>query len=221
MVPPRSTFRFGFSICLLSLWLPLSHAQGLPQWSCAGTEGPCQTVFVVHDSWHAAIVLKRSDISLDAIPELADFLHAEFVEFSWGDKDYFPNPHAGVWSALKAALWSSGSVLHVVGFDGGVETFYRGAKITELSFTAQAYDRLISYIAETVARPAPNLPAQPSAGLFLYSRFYPASRDFSMLRTCNTWVAEALEQAGLPISPRYVITAGNLKSQLSTIKPSQ
>jgi hypothetical protein len=33
---------------------------------------------------------------------------------------------------------------------------------------------------------------------------------FSLLRTCNTWVAEALQYAGLPISSGFVITAANL-----------
>jgi uncharacterized protein (TIGR02117 family) len=220
MAASRSALRCGFLICLLSACLSLSGARVFAQRSCTGADPSCKSVFIVHDSWHAAIVLKRLDIPFDAIPELVDFSQATFVEFSWGDKDYFTNPHAGVLSALKAALWSGGSVLHVVGFTGSVETFYHGAKFTELGFNAQGYDRLISYISETVSRPAPNMPAQPSAGLFLDSRFYPASRDFSLLRTCNTWVAEALEQAGLPISPRYVITAGNLQSQLSTIKLS-
>ena len=215
----RSKSALRISIFLLSFWLPLNCARGFDYGSCAGTDPTCKSVFIVYDSWHAAIVIKRSEIALDAIPELADFPQAEFVEFSWGDKDYFPNPHAGVLSAVKAALWSSGSVLHVVGFSGSVESFYRGARITELAIDSQGYDRLISYISETVSRPSPSVPAQPSAGLFLYSRFYPASRDFSLLRTCNTWVAEALEQAGLPISASLVITVGNLDSQLARLKP--
>ena len=75
-----------------------------------------RTVFVVHDAWHAAIVTKKSDIPIAVLPELRDFPSAEYLEFSWGDRDYFPAPDAGVGLALKAAFWSSGSILHVVGF---------------------------------------------------------------------------------------------------------
>jgi hypothetical protein len=46
---------------------------------------------------------------------------------------------------------------------------------------------------------------------------YPATPKFSLLRTCNTWVAEALESAGVPVSPRMVNTAGNLASQLAQL----
>jgi uncharacterized protein DUF2459 len=46
---------------------------------------------------------------------------------------------------------------------------------------------------------------------------YPATPKSSLLRTCNTWVAEALESAGVAVSPRMVITVGNLASQLAPL----
>jgi len=101
-----------------------------------------------------------------------------------------------------------------------VERFYRGASITELRLSATAYDALVDYIDETFKREKSLGRAPATPGLFPDSRFYPASRKFSLLRTCNTWVAEALEQAGLPISSGHVITAGNLHSQLSAAKPT-
>jgi len=153
------------------------------------------------------------------MPELADFPSAQFIEFSWGDKDYFPNPHSSAFAAIKAAMWSSGSVIHLVGFTDTVENFYRGATITELRLNPTAYERMVDYINETFLRETSPGRARAAPGLFSYSRFYPASRSFSLLRTCNTWVAEALEHAGLSIAPAFAITAGNLQSQLSAIKP--
>jgi hypothetical protein len=37
------------------------------------------------------------------------------------------------------------------------------------------------------------------------------------MNTCNTWVAEALETAGLPVSAGLVITAGQLAEELDKI----
>ena len=49
--------------------------------SIAATEIPLpddrknvRTVFVVHDAWHAAIVTQKSNIPIDVLPELRDFL---------------------------------------------------------------------------------------------------------------------------------------------------
>ena len=210
-----------FGLALLALFAsPHAYSQPSLQWECANKESSCQSVFIVDNAWHAAIVLRTSDLSDKFMPELADFPAAKFIEFSWGDKDYFPNPQSGAFTAVKAALWSAGSVMHLVGFSDTVEQFYRGATVTELRLSRTAYNRMVEYLNETFARDNSLGRARAAPGLFAYSRFYPATRNFSLLRTCNTWVAEALEQAGLPISSGFVITAGNLRSELLAAKPT-
>ncbi len=215
---PNRFLRIGMGIQVISLWLLAGCSVVRAQWSCLVGQSPCASVFIVHDTWHAAIVLRTSDISaisIDALPELADFPDASFIEFSWGDKDYFPDPDSGVWAALRAAFWSGGSVLHLVRLNDEPARFYLGAKITELRLSANSYQQMIRFISQSFARPATNQPAQASAGLFAYSRFYPATGKFSVLRSCNTWVAEALASAGVPIAPERVFTAGNLATQLA------
>jgi uncharacterized protein (TIGR02117 family) len=202
-------------VCVLVL---ASRAATAAEWACTA-EGPsCKLVLVAHDSWHAGIVLRKADIPIDSLPELADFPDAEFVEFSWGDKDYFPDSDAGVFTAIKAAFWSSGSVLHVVGFSGNPKSFFRSGELVALRLTPNAHARLLDYISHTFSRPSSRDRTEASAGLFSYSRFYPATHKFSLLKTCNTWVAEALKSAGLPVSPGHVMTANSLATQLAGIE---
>ena len=199
---------------LFCLSLVLVSTEAVAEWNCGGKNSHCHSVFVVSNSWHASLVLRKSDIAEKTLPELVDFPTAEMIEFSWGDQDYFPDPNSGVFAALKAAFWSDGSVLHLVGFIGTVGDFYQGAKITELRLSKDAFERLIFFIAAEFARTDPPLPAKPRPGLFAYSRFYGAKSKFSIAHTCNTWVAEALSHAGLPIDPASVITASHLTAQL-------
>ena len=173
-----------------------------------------RTVFIVHDAWHAAIVIKKVDIPAVVVPELRDFPSAEYLEFSWGDRDYFPAPNGGLGLALKAALWSSGSILHVVGLKDAVQNAYPNAEIIEIPLSEEGFQRMVKFISDTFSRPHAPTPAEPRPGLFSNGRFYAAAGKFSLFRTCNTWVAEALSAAGLPIRPSYVITAGNLSDQL-------
>jgi uncharacterized protein (TIGR02117 family) len=203
---------------LIFLLVAASRAPAVANWACTTEDPMCKLAAVVYDSWHAAIVLRGADITPDSLPELVDFPDAEFIEFSWGDKDYFPNPNAGVFTAIKAAFWSSGSVLHVVGFSGNPKSFYRTGELVELRLTPNAHGRLLEYISHTFFRPPPRDRAEASAGLFTYSRFYPATHKFSLLKTCNTWVAEALKSAGLPVSPGHVMTANSLATQLTGIE---
>ena len=206
-----------FAIGTFALWLLLSQTAIFADWSCPAGAPSCQSLFIVHNSWHAAIVLSKNEIPSAVLPEIADFPAAEYIEFSWGDKDYFPDPHSGVLAAIKAALWSTGSVIHLVGLSGSVEQSYRGAEIIELRLSLGAFNRLLETLAQTFARAQANGRAPASPGLFPNSRFYPATPKFSLLRTCNTWVAEILESAGIPVAPRMVITAGNLASQLAPL----
>jgi uncharacterized protein (TIGR02117 family) len=203
------------------LFLILTHtgpASAANEWTCSPKEKHCLTVFVVYDSWHAAIVLRKEDLSTATLPELADFPDVRFIEFSWGDKDYFPDPDSGFSMALKAAFWSSGSVLHLVGFDDEPRQLYPKADIIELGLLRANFDRLVGFLSQSFLRSNSKGRAQASPGLYSYSRFYPSNRKFSLLNTCNTWVAQTLETAGLPVSASRVITAGQLSEQIAEIK---
>ncbi len=208
-------------ICLV-LCLTCACANSAPAEIRFGEEGTNgRSVFIVHDAWHAAIVIKKAEIPATVLPELRDFRSAEYLEFSWGDRDYFPAPDSKLGLALKAAFWSSGSILHIVGFIDAPQTAFPGAEIIEIDLSEEAFPRLIKFISDTFSRPYPPAPAEARPGLFPNGRFYYAEGKFSLLRTCNTWVAEALSFAGLPLRPRFVITAGNLSNQLRPFEASK
>src|SRR5262249_35003680 len=135
-------------------------------------------------------------------------------EFSWGDRDYFPAPDGGFGLALKAAFWSSGSVLHVVGFSDTIKNTFPSAEIIELVLSDEDYQRLIKFISDTFSRPHSPMPADPRPGLLPNGGFYPGEVKFSISRTCTPGVAEELRAAGLPISPNYLTPAENLGNQV-------
>jgi uncharacterized protein (TIGR02117 family) len=171
-------------------------------------------IFVVHNNWHAALVIRKADLTQDIVPEKDHFPEADYLEMSWGDRDYFPAIEESVGLALRAAFWSRGSVLHVVGFKDGVRDYFNNGEIIEIALSQEAFRRLSDFVSRSFSRTDPSIPAQSQPGLVPYSWFYPAAGRFSILRTCNTWIAEALKSAGLDISPGYVITAASLARQV-------
>jgi uncharacterized protein (TIGR02117 family) len=171
-------------------------------------------IFVAHNNWHAALVVRRADLTEGLVPEQDHFPEAEYLEIGWGDRDYFPATEESVGLELRAAFWSRGSVLHVVGFRGAVRYYVTDGEIIELALSPEAFRRLSEFVSASFSRADPSIPAQSQPGLVPGARFYPASGRFSIIRTCNTWIAEALKSAGLDISPRYVITAASLARQV-------
>jgi uncharacterized protein (TIGR02117 family) len=209
----------GYASRLLVFVLFLMCACSTPTAANRGVNGgeTLKNVFVAHDGWHAAIIVKKVDSTESLLPDTRDFPWAEYLEFSWGDKDYFPAPKAGIRLALRAAFWSGGSVLHVVGFNGAPRHYYPSAEIFEINLSEDGLQQLLKFISDTFSRSQPSKPADARPGLSSNARFYPAERKFSIFRTCNTWVAEALNAGGIPINPRYVITAASLSARLRPI----
>jgi uncharacterized protein (TIGR02117 family) len=175
-------------------------------------------VFVVHNNWHAALIVRKADLSQALFPEQDHFPEAEYLEIGWGDRDYFPATEESVGLALRAAFWSSGSVLHVVSFRGPIGDYFVDGEIIELALSPEAFQRLSESLSASFSRADRSVAAQSQPGLVPHARFYPAAGRFSILRTCNTWIAESLKSAGLDISPRYIITAASLARQ---VRPHQ
>ena len=61
-------------------------------------------------------------------------------------------------------------------------------------------------------------------GCHAYHPLYRARERYFLLKTCNTWTAQALRMTGAPITAPYALTAGNVMGQvrrLATAEPSE
>jgi uncharacterized protein (TIGR02117 family) len=172
-------------------------------------------IWVAASGWHAAIVLSRPDVAATRLlPEAADFPSARYLEFGWGDRRYYTAEDKSLGLALAAALAPSPSVLHVAGFSQEPESIYEKEKLLSLELTAAEWRRLLQSISADVERRGAARAEPLSEGLWPDSRFYAARGDFHFFNTCNTWVAEKLRAAELPVASYGVITAGDLMTRL-------
>jgi uncharacterized protein (TIGR02117 family) len=170
------------------------------------------TVHVVSHDWHTGIVFARADIPRASWPEHARFPPARFIEVGWGDRAFYETPDAGAWLAIKAAFGSERSALHVMGFDRAPAEF-PGAELVPLELSEAGMDALARFVSATYARDAAGDPIDAGPGLAPLSRFYAATRRYSIAYTCNSWVAEGLHVAGCPATGAWPVTAGGLLEQ--------
>lgn len=174
---------------------------------------PSWPVWLAAPGWHTGLVVRRSDIPPELFPERADFPNAEFLEFGWGEREYYQTRESSVWLALKAALVPSPSVLHVVGFRGPPAVYFGSAETLRIELPGPAFRRLVAYLHNSVSRRGAQRAASIGPGLYGDSRFYEAKGQFHLFENCNTWAARALQAAGLPAVPSRAVTAGNLRCQ--------
>ncbi|MBI2297153.1 MAG: DUF2459 domain-containing protein [Betaproteobacteria bacterium] len=176
---------------------------------------PTVMVHLVAHDWHTGIAIRRADIPAGIWPESRDFPQAEYLEVGWGDREFYQKPDPGLWTTLRAALWPTASVLHVVGFPGPVAGYFRASEVIELALPSDGFERLVRYIHDAHERSGAPAAAPLGPGLYGEGRFYPGRESFHLFRTCNVWTARALRAAGLPI--REAITSEGLMSQAREI----
>jgi uncharacterized protein (TIGR02117 family) len=159
---------------------------------------------------HTGLIVRSADVAHDAWPARADFAHAEYLELGWGDREYYMHREPGPLLALRAVLWPTPGAVHAVGFSGPIAREFPGSEILELRVEPAGFSRLVEFVRASHA-PEPN---DLGPGQRTNSRFYASERRFHLFETCNTWVARALAEAGVPVDPGSAMTASQLLHQL-------
>ncbi len=181
------------------------------------TSPATHSVHVVSHGWHTGIVLRAGDVPAAAWPVKADFPEATYFEVGWGDRAYYRAADPGAWLALQAVAWPTPGVLHVVAVGATLEGFIAATGISEtieIGVSPAGLQRLLAHLRgshefDNAGRPIPLGP-----GLYGHSRFYASRERFHLFKTCNVWVATALQAAGMAVTPATAITADRLMAQL-------
>lgn len=199
--------------CLPGLFAaPVAAAAGTP----AAAE-PGVAIFVASNGWHTAIVVPRARVPADAIPEAADFPDAVYLEFGWGDSEYYPARNPTIGMALRAALEPTPAVVHMGGLGAHPRAVYPTAEVVEIEVPADGFARLVAYLGAAFARGGADRVGASAPGLYPYSLFYPATGEFHLFNTCNTWTARGLSAAGLAVEVGGTVRAEDLMAQVREI----
>ncbi len=228
MVMTGSAGRLAALLLLLALVVLASGcaAQSNPGAAPAADAQPTMhLVHVVRHGLHSGIVVRAADVPEHAWPARREFIGAEHLEVGWGDRAYYPAPDPSVWLGLRALLWPTAGVLHMVAFSGPVEHYFSSAEIVALQLTPQGFARLVAAVSASHELDAAGQPIPLGPGLYGTSRFYASREVFHLFATCNVWVAAMLREAGVPVSPTLSPTSGALFAKLrrhgQVIRPAQ
>lgn len=173
------------------------------------------TVYLVNHGWHAGFVIKRSDLPADVWPQQREFAEAEYLEVGWGDRDYYMSrrPHVGI--LLKAALWPTESVLHVVGMQGPVSGQFPRSEVWRIEFSTAGMRRLGRYVERSYALDEQGRSRPLGPSLYGRGRFYLSRESYHLFNTCNAWTARAMRAAGCPLIPATKLRVDALLSSLA------
>ena len=213
-------WRFGFF--LLLVLLATGCAAGpkapLPREPAAGAEN---VIFVTSNGWHSSIVIAAAELPPGRIPETADFPNARYLEFGWGDAEYYPAERATLAMTMRAALTPTPAVVHLAGLRTEPARFFTQSEVLVLQTSEMHFKRLIDFIGGSFERAGASRASASGPGLYATSRFYPATGQFHLNNTCNTWTARALDAAGFAIRIQETSSAEDLMRQVRALAKTQ
>lgn len=172
-------------------------------------------IAVINIGWHTGIALKVADIDPELIPEARYFANFSWIEFGWGDAEFYRTPDPDLSVYLSAAFGGNGSVMHLVGMHPPPADYFAASEVVSLHLDETDHRRLQSYIARSFRRGADGAALEPTGhGLYPASLFFDALGSFSLANTCNSWVARGLAESGLELQPEGIIRAEGVMDAL-------
>ncbi|MEX1211335.1 MAG: DUF2459 domain-containing protein [Balneolaceae bacterium] len=172
-------------------------------------------VWVMSVGWHTAIVIESEYIE-SMVPLQEHLAPSRYYKVGWGDGRYYPSEDPGGGLLLRAALWPTRSVLHVTGLNQPPEEVFPGSEIILVHVSEEGVERIAEFIRDRFRRNDEGVIKVVADGLYANALFFDARGRYYLPKTSNHWTARALRQSGVPVTPIYAFTAGNLMRQSRT-----
>jgi uncharacterized protein (TIGR02117 family) len=201
----------GRMMQLLLLCLCLAACRTVPPGeSLPATAAPPVTVYVVRRGWHVDLGVAVRDLEPSLQPLASAFAGAQYLLFGFGDRRYLLKRGTG---NLFLALWPGRGVILVTSLRQEPEQAFERGDVLALPVTVTQLRQLQSFIRASLY-PSEGLPRRVAAGPYAESAYYDSRRTYSAFHTCNTWAAQALQAAGLPVHSTGVEFTGQLWMQV-------
>jgi len=170
--------------------------------------------YVVKRGWHVDIGIALGDLKPPLLSAATELQGSRYLLFGFGDRGYVL--HGGAGNALGALFGGAGLVLVTSLSQPQPEDVFGEDSVVRLALTPRQMGELQAFVWRTFAlRNAAIIPVAPgSAAESAYSAYYESAHRYSGLYTCNTWAAEALKSAELPVSSSGVEFAWQLWEQV-------
>jgi len=185
----------------------------------AANAGPRIVIFVVRRGWHTDIGFNAGDIPAPLAAVRSQLPAAHYLLFGFGDQHYLVHQGPSL-GGLAGAIWPGPGLVLVTGLTGTPEQAFGEAGVIRLILTADQARRLEEFVLNTLAA-TDDVPKVLATGPYDRSYYYFSTLRYSGVHTCNTWTAEALKAAGLPVHSFGVEFSGQVWRQVRLIAQQQ
>lgn len=174
-------------------------------------------IYVVNHGWHTTIVIS-SEKSKKYMPFLSkDFIDSDYFEFGWGDFKYYQEENPGKILAARALFLPTGSIMHVVSFEGRPELNFIFSDLVSLKASEEQIKNLCKTINSYFKRNDYKV-IKLNQGLYGNSYFYKSRGVYSAINNCNTWTTAVLSKSGIPVKSFATFTSASVMKSIRDSK---
>jgi hypothetical protein len=175
------------------------------------TPGRTVTMYVIRRGWHIDVGFAASDLTGPLKLASEHFPDARFFSFGFGDRRYLHALHADspAFPHMLAALWPGDGLMLVTALRGTPQQGFGAAEVIELTLTARNAIEAQRHMSASLALQDGH-PQSDGPGPYEGSEYWRSSLRYSAVYTCNTWAAQALKAAGLPMRVHGTVFAGQV-----------
>jgi hypothetical protein len=193
----------------LAVWSVCSALCG----TARGADGDTE-VLIVRRGWHIDVGINASDLNATLQRDTA-VVPARYEFFGFADRRYLVSKHHSL--ATLAAVWRGRGVVLLTGIRGSAQDAFGAEQVITFRLSREQMGALQQFVAASIQHrddKAEGIGPGPYSG----SWYFESTQTYSGFHTCNTWVAEALRTAGVPVRSRGTLFAGQLWRQLKRLK---
>jgi uncharacterized protein (TIGR02117 family) len=217
--PTLAPIRLAVALAALALaacsTVPLRNTE-----VAAGTDtGPPVIIYVIRRSWHTDIGFDAANLHLPLASLRQQLPGAGYLLFGFGDRHYFMH-HGDSMGTTIGAAWPGAGLVLMTGLTNTPEQAFGVAGVIRLTLSASQARRLESFVWDTLVT-SNNAANALATGPYDGSLYYASTARYSGLHTCNTWTAEGLRAAGLPVRSFAVELSGQVWRQVRKIQRQQ
>jgi len=179
-------------------------------------------IYVARRGWHVDIGFAVADLEPPLKSLTNEFPGARYLFFGFGDRRYLLAKDRNA-SVSLAALWPGRGMMLATGLTSPPPIAFGDRHVATLRVAPRQASGAQAFVWQSLDKRSKEDSTVKSyaPGPYEGSVFFTATPKYSAFHTCNTWVAESLAAAALPIHSRGVIFAGQVWAQVRRLEKQQ
>ena len=187
---------------------------------CAAELPACPTtspndVYLISHGWHTDLALSPDG---PLTPFRAIFPGVRYLVVGFGRRTFLAAPVHDAADLLIGPFPGNGA-LEVLGLNAPPTIAYLSGTVAELPLTPPERAKLNDAIWSSLEKTPAGAPRAIAGGSVSGSLLYAATLGYSGFYTCNTWTADMLRRAGLPVSPTLDVFAAQTMARAAPLTP--